>query len=193
MMVEALMEAVAMDFLADAASRVPVDQAVVEIGTYRAANLVSMALGSKRGNKAMVHGVDPYGSGDIYRNRPHMLQRYTNADLEIARDHIKANSVVRLTRLHVATSRAASEAWSGPKVGLLVIDGEHRLDPVLDDFSAWKRHLAVDAVIAFDDYEPSKVGREVIVAVDRLADAGEITPIELIGSRLAVTRLKAVN
>ncbi|MCG7607109.1 class I SAM-dependent methyltransferase [Mycobacterium sp. CnD-18-1] len=185
-MVEALMESAAMERLAQLAAEVPADQVVVEVGTYQAANLVNMALAAKRGHGAMVHGVDPYGSGDIYRNRPHMLERYTDRDFEIARDHIKANHVVRQTKIHIGTSVSVAETWDGPKVGLLVIDGEHRYQPVLDDFYAWAPHLAENAVVVFDDYG-GKVGKEVVTAVAELVKAGRISEPELVGTRMAIT------
>ncbi len=183
--IDALMETVAMSYLADVAAYVPGDQAIVEVGTYQGANLVEMAKGAHSGLGAGVYGVDSYGTGDIYRNRPNMLKRYTHADLDIAREHIRTSGVQ--ADIIVATSVQAAADWDGPEIGLLVIDGEHRFDPVLADFRAWKPHLAPDATVAFDDYG-GRVGSQVIRAVDTLLESGELRLIDVVGTRLAVCR-----
>lgn len=185
--VEALIEQVAMDHLADLAGKVPADQAVVEIGTHHAANLANMAHGAKAGEGAKCYGIDPYGSGDIYRGRPHMLKRYTSADLDIAREHLREAKVVKQTSIIIGTSTEAATGWTGPKVGLLVIDAEHRKPNVLSDFRAWQPHLEPGAVIAFDDYEQRFHG--VIEAVTELVGEGVISAPDLVGSRLAVSAL----
>lgn len=186
MSVEALMEPAAMRRLAELAAAVPADLAIVEVGTYQAANLVSMALAAKAGQGAKVHGVDPYGTGDVYRGRRHMLARYTHADLDIARDHIKANRCSRQARIHVGTSTAVAAEWTGPQVDLLVIDGEHRYRSVMADWAAWSPHLAEDAIVAFDDYG-GRVGEQVIRAVTDLEERGALTVVEHVGTRMAIT------
>lgn len=182
------MEQSAMDYLAGLASHVPADQAIVEIGTHQAANLCSMAAAAKAGLGAPCYGIDPYGSGDIYRGRPHMLKRYTNADHKTAVNHIREQHLTDHAKIIVDTSIHAGITWTGPKIGLLVIDGEHREHAVLADYNSWQPHLAPGAIIAFDDYEPSRVGAGVIKAVDQLVEAGQLHNGRLIGTRLYVTR-----
>lgn len=188
-MVESLMEPEGLAKLAELAAAIPADQTIVEIGTHQAANLVNMARAAKQGSGAHVYGVDPYGAGDIYRDRPHMLERYTPADHQIAQDHIRANHVVRQTTILVGTSVAVADVYAGPQVGLLVIDGEHRYRSVLADFHAWWPHLAPNAVVAFDDYG-GRVGAEVANVVDQLWGDLAIDWIEMVGSRMAITRAR---
>ena len=188
-MVESLMEPEGLARLAELAGAIPADQTIVEIGTHQAANLVNMARAAKQGGGAHVYGVDPYGAGDIYRGRPHMLERYTPADHQIAQDHIRANHVVRQTTILVGTSVDVAGVYAGPQVGLLVIDGEHRYRSVLADFHAWWPHLAPNAVVAFDDYGGS-VGAEVVNAVDQLCADLAIDWTEKVGSRMAITRAR---
>lgn len=188
MTVEALMEPEAMDALAAIAAEVPADQAVLEVGVYHAANLVNMAQAAKAGRGAKTWGVDSYGQGDVYRGRPHMLQRYTSRDQQIATQHIKDNRLVRQCKIIVASSPDAAAHWTSPAIGLLVIDAEHRYGRVLSDLHAWTPHLAPDATIAFDDYGGS-VGAEVKRAVDELAATGQLTIDHIAGTRLAITRL----
>lgn len=188
MTVESLMEQSAMDYLAGIAAHIPADQAIVEIGTHQAANLTNMARAAKDGLGAICYGIDSYGHGDIYHGRPHMLHRYTSADHKIAVDNIRAQHLVRRAKIIVNTSVQAATLWDGPPVGLLVIDGEHREHAVHADFTAWRSHLAPDAVVAFDDYEPSRIGAGVIKAVDRLVADGQLHEGEIVGTRLYVTR-----
>lgn len=176
-----------MDYLAGLASHIPKDQAIIEIGTHQAANLCNMARAAKNGLGATCYGVDPYGQGDIYRGRPHMLHRYTNADHKIAVDNIRHQHLVRQAKLIASTSIQAATQWDGPKIGLLVIDGEHREHAVLQDFTSWQPHLAPGAIIAFDDYEPGRVGAGVIKAVDQLVENGQLHNGRIIGNRLYVT------
>lgn len=188
-MVESLMEQSAMDYLKGLASHVPADHCIVEVGTYQAANLCSMAHGAKTGLGATCYGIDPYGTGDIYRGRPHMLHRYTNADHKIAADNIRHQHLTHHAKIIVDTSIHAGLTWVGAPIGLLVIDGEHREHAVISDFCSWQPHLAPGAIVAFDDYEPSRVGAGVIKAVDRLVDTGQLHNGQLIGTRLYVTRI----
>src|SRR5690606_21305294 len=55
-------------------------------------------------------------------------------------------------------SHEVGASWSGPKVGLLFIDGDHHQHAVRKDFASWARHLSGDAVIASDDYSQSAPG-----------------------------------
>lgn len=188
MTADALMEQAGMDALAELAAQVPAHQAIVEVGTYQAANLVNMALAAKAGHGAVCHGVDPYGTGDIYHGRPHMLDRYTHADHDAAIAHIRANNVVRRCRIHIGTSIDVAATWDGPDIGLLVIDGEHREHAVRSDLDAWIPHLAPDHTIAFDDYGGS-VGAEVKAYVDQLANDGVLTILGGAGTRMAIAKL----
>lgn len=184
---DALIETEAMTALAELAAQVPVDHAVVEIGTYQGANLASMARAARDGHGANCYGIDPYGTGNIYRGRPHMRERYTTADYRTALRHLHATGVSHKTTILITTSTKAALQWSGPPIGLLVIDGEHRYGPVLADYRAWTPHLTPGATIAFDDYGGS-VGTQVKQAVDHLIDTGELTLDRIVGSRLALCR-----
>lgn len=185
MTVEALTEPQAMDALADLAAQVPADQVILEVGVYHAVNLVNMALGARKGNRAKVFGCDPYGSGDIYRGRPHMLQRYTDADLTVARQYIKTNRCSRAAKILVGTSTDTATTWDRGPIGLLVIDAEHTYRSVKADLAAWAPHLAPDALIAFDDYG-GRVGADIKRFVDEQLADGTLTLHSLAGSRMAI-------
>ena len=187
-MPEALIEEPAMVALANLAAQVPPGQVIVEVGTHHGANLVRMATAAKAGCGAHVYGIDPYGHGDIYQGRPHMLARYTSADHDIALDNIRKHHVVRNTTIIVATSQDAANTWPGLPIGLLIIDAEHRYNSIHADYTAWQPHLSDNAIVAFDDYGGS-VGAEVKRAVDDLAATSRIDPVlTIIGERLALAR-----
>lgn len=186
-MTEALIEAAAMEHLADLAAKVHKAHAIVEVGVHHGANLVNMAAAAKAGAGATTYGIDAYGTGDVYRGRPHMLKRYTNADHKIALAAIKAERLTRAAKIIVSTSAQAAAQWDGPPIALLVIDAEHRYASVLADYHAWAPHLAPNAHVAFDDYG-GHYGAEVKQAVDHLITTGELTPADHAGTRLIITR-----
>lgn len=179
MPVETLTEPEALEWLEVAASCVPEGQAIVELGTYRGGSLKYLVAGAP--DSVQVFGVDAWGQGDIYRGRPHMLDRYRLTDKRVA-----ARVAKGATLIHNTTVQAAAE-YDGPPVGCLYIDAEHRFDSVIADYQAWAPHLTPDAVVAFDDYGGTK-GKQVIQAVDHLIETGRLVWVEKIGERLAITR-----
>lgn len=182
---ETLTEDAALPWLYHAATAVSADQAIVELGVYRGGSLVQLIDGAANGNGAPVYGVDAWGSvNGVYSDRPHMLDRYTNDDKREA-ERITDG---RCTLVHDLTTSAA-RCYDGPPIGLLYIDAEHKLAAVLADFRAWQPHLAPSAVVAFDDYEPGRVGRGVMQAVQILLTEQALTWQHIVGMRLAVTTL----
>lgn len=184
-MPEALIEDQAMTYLADLAAHVPPTHAIVEVGVYQGANLVSMARAAHKGRGAHCWGVDAWGQGDVYQGRPHMVDRYTTSDYTICQQAIREARVVRCTTLITNTSVRAAAQWDGPNIGLLVIDGEHRYNSVINDYQAWRPHLADNAIIAFDDFGGT-VGEQVQQAVNHLTTNGHLTIDNIIGTRLAI-------
>lgn len=180
--VETLTETAALDWLQDAASKVPADQAIVELGVYRGGSLKALCDGADSGNGAIVIGVDAWGSHGAYPDRPHMLNRYTTADKTAAEQLVGDRAIL----IHALTTQAAA-TYDGPPIGLLYIDSEHKEHAVLADFHAWQPHLAPEAIIAFDDYEPGRIGAGVIAAVDQLFEDGKLALGFTVGNRLRVT------
>jgi len=136
-----------------AASRVADGQAIVEIGSWKGRSTAALALGSRRRRK--VFAVDPHTGGRSFveANLPvdslvhfeHTIQKLklTNVEAVIERSHDAAN------------------AYSGPPIGLLFIDGWHSTDAVLDDYRSWAPHLAENATVVFDD----RIHPEVLTAI----------------------------
>jgi len=83
----------------------------------------------------------------------------------------------------------AGRSWTGPRVELLFVDGDHSFEGVSADWVAWSPHLADDAAVVFDDavgaaagWGPSRLLDEVVLA------QGSAWRLEETGDRYAVVR-----
>ena len=167
--------------LRDLAMNVPGDQAIVEIGVYLGRSLLYLADGAESGNGAAVYGVDPY---DLPRpSKP----KYSSVETYLAAKH-NVQSWENITLLRAFSISAAKNWEMGyPKVGLLYIDADHRKLPVLEDFAAWRPHLAPGCAVTFDDCHTDFPG--VIEAVNCLWQRRSITRPVMATDRLAVSTL----
>ncbi|MBL8861233.1 MAG: class I SAM-dependent methyltransferase [Planctomycetes bacterium] len=165
--VEGWMSREELALLHELAARVPRVQCVVEIGNYRGRSTVALALGARHGSGADVYSVDPHaeftGPRGGHFGREDMAHLYAN----LARSGVGAH--VRVVTL---PSVSVARAWTGPRVGLLFVDGDHRYEAVRADYEAWRPSLAPGAVIAFDDCDFA----EVVRFVEERVDAGELVP-----------------
>jgi len=121
------------------------DGAVVEIGSFRGRSTVALAFGARAGRSPPVFAVDPHERfigvlGGVFTpdDRRRFMQNVVKAGVA---------DIVRLVNL---PSVSAARAWNMP-IGLLWIDGDHRLLPVLQDFSLWEPWVVIGGWIAFHD------------------------------------------
>lgn len=171
--------------LADLAVNVPDDQEIVEIGVFQGKTSLVMAWGAQQGNGAHVTGIDPWNlAGNVY-DPP-----FTDAgSMHWARYHIRGLGYSNHIDLIQGFSHQVAQTWTGKRVGLLFVDGDHTAEGARRDIETWAPHLASFAVIAVDDYgHPDWPG--VKEAVDALVAEGVLAPIEIFHDRLAVTRLR---
>jgi predicted O-methyltransferase YrrM len=153
--------------LMERAARVPRGEALVEIGNYRGRSTVALALGARRGAGAAVHSIDPHV--EFEGPRGGRFGRHDQAHLyaNLTRAGVGADvHVVALDSLSVA------RGWSGPPVGLLFVDGDHRYEAVRADLDAWRPHLASGACVLFDDRDFDDVAR----LLDERTRSGELVP-----------------
>lgn len=138
--------------LRELATRVPSDQAIVELGAFKGRSTGWLLLGASEGHGAHVTTVDPwtmqkaradYPLGENY-SRPEVYQAFKDHMTRIGAT-TKEHTVKRGYASTVATK------WTGPKVGLLFHDAEHSADAVQRDLAAWLPHLAEDAVVVLHD------------------------------------------
>jgi predicted O-methyltransferase YrrM len=181
--------------LYDLAARVPAGQAIVELGVFKGRTACYLGAGARSGGGAHVWAFDPWDlPGDRMpfvvptgRRRKHWVEFTTKETRLAAKRNVHRNGLREQVTLVRGFSVEEGLAWEGPPVGLLYVDGDHRLDAVHADFGAWRPHLAPGAVVAFDDYQDSH--HEVIEAVDAMAAAGDVAVLEIVGGRLAVTQI----
>jgi len=126
-----------------AAARVPVGQAIVEIGSWRGRSTAALALGCRRGRP--VYAVDPHTGGRTAvenRQAADSLEHFrrTVADLEL-------DNVVPV----IERSAEAAGHYTGPPVGLLFIDGWHSTEAVIEDYTSWDPHMAPEATVIFHE------------------------------------------
>lgn len=173
--------------LADLASQVPADRAIVELGVYHGASALRLAWGARQGLGAHVWAIDPWDSpGNVYGETMGSLEQARRWARHWVTSLGYANQVSLIHRF----SQDVAADWSGdqPRVGLLFVDGDHTEAGARGDIEAWAPHLAEGAVIAVDDYVNENYP-EVGKAVDDLVSEGLLAPVEVYHDRLAVTRL----
>lgn len=129
------------------ASRVPADQAIVELGVYQGRATGWLLLGAQEGVGAHVTAVDPWGlRRDGYSpDSGHYTHPAAYEGFRAHMDRIGAESSALTTKRGYARSVAAK--WRGPTVGLLVHDAEHTAKAVEADLAAWLPRLAEDAAV----------------------------------------------
>lgn len=152
------------------ASAVPADRAIVEIGSFCGKSAAYLGVGSKLGAGAPVIAVDPW---DLLGN---VAGKHDFTALENQEAFNGARRLLGLEEQVIglrAFSTDAAKWLEPPPVGLLYVDGSHVYEDVRADLEAWRRHLAPDAVVAFDDYG-TKPNPGVRRYVDELVDAGAV-------------------
>lgn len=172
------------------ANQAPEDLAIVELGTYRGASACWLAAGAQSGYGAHVWTIDPHDLPGRRRPTGTHAGRTDYTDPGIRRhahQQIASVGMVEHVTMVREFSTFAGEQWTGPRVGLLFIDGDHRQHAARRDFRAWQRHLHRDALVVWDDHD-ADTHPGVVRAVAALVDKGVLTEPEMLG-RLAVTRL----
>ena len=180
--------------LAQLAAAVPADQAIVEIGVYKGRTACWLGAGARSGYGAHVWAVDPWDlPGDRrpynYCGGSRKAQRIRAAFTSAATRQRAAKAVADCGLTEQVTlvrgfGQDYARGWSGPAVGLLYVDGDHNV--ARGDIDAWWPHLAADAVIAVDDYEPRF--DKVVADVDQLVASGLVAQFRVHHGRLAVMR-----
>jgi len=167
------------------AALVPADQAIVELGSYRGKSTCYLATGAHIGHSAPVYAVDAW-SEEVSAWRASVLSTLPSPVFEDFTAQLDKAGVSDDVHVIRSLTTLAAELYDGPPVGLLYIDGDHNRAAVLADFRAWRRHLAPDAVIIFDDFGVTK-NPGVSLAVGALEASGELIDIDKLKSeRLAI-------
>lgn len=134
--------------LAELASTVRADHAIVEIGSFCGKSTCYLAEGSRLGHGAIVVAVDPWDlDGNIAGKHdftaPAVRSTFVAQVLEL--------DLGGLVEARRGFSREVAADWSG-EIGLLFVDGSHELEDVSADFFAWAPFVVSGGTVAFDDY-----------------------------------------
>jgi predicted O-methyltransferase YrrM len=160
------------------ASKVPTQQCIVEVGSYRGRSTTALALGSKA---APVYAIDPHEAFEgIYGGE------FGPADRRAFFENLLKAGVVERVRLVNLSSEVASQGWNRT-IGLLWVDGDHSLEGARRDFEAWRPFLEPGSTVAFHDARDPKGGPARLI--ETLVGSGEFRHHSAVGDIVAL-RLK---
>lgn len=167
--------------LAMLALTVPDDQVIVEIGSYKGKSACYLASGS-----AHVFALDAWDTPGNPSGRFGFAESETYEEFE--RNLARLDMEDRISPIKGFAVELAEDWPPAVPIGLLFIDGDHgetNETAPLDDFRAWRPHLAAGAIVVFDDWDGKHPG--VDQAVERLQSEG--FSFERQARRLAVTKM----
>lgn len=132
-------------FLFHSAAKVPVDQIIVEIGSWKGKSTTALGLGSRGGFGAKVLAIDPHKGSEEHQQIWGEVD--TLAEFKANMTKLDLNDIV--TPL-VETSQTAAE-HVGNNVGLIFIDGAHDYNSVWNDIVTWAPKVVPGGIIAVHD------------------------------------------
>jgi hypothetical protein len=133
--------------LAELAGRVPVEQAIVEVGSHTGLSTCWMAHAAQ----AHVTAIDPWADGrPNSKDDPFELGSGQAVYERFAANLSSEGLWSKVTPLRTLSTIAAQ--WWVQPVGLLFIDAVHELEPVKSDYLHWADRIAPGGWLAFHDY-----------------------------------------
>lgn len=135
--------------LAQLAREVPVEHAIVEIGSHTGLSTCWMAHSAQ----AHITAIDPWSDARPgTKDDPFGLGSGQGVYDRFAANLRDEGVWSKVTPLRTVSTVAAG-FWLQP-VGLLFIDAIHEFEPVRADYLAWQDHVAPGGWLAFHDYSP---------------------------------------
>lgn len=172
-----------------AASRLPANGCVVEIGSWVGVAACYLACGLRAGRGGRVFAVDTYRGTTLdakcRRAWAASVAKVGGSTLPLFRKHVATLGLQDLVVPIEAESVRAAARWAGGGIDLLYIDGDHVYEAVRADFEAWWPRVKPDGVVIFHDYDDRHPG--VTRLVDEIRE-GPLRgfPTEQVGSLLTV-------
>lgn len=157
--------------LAHFAGACPAGEAIVELGSHGGSSTSWLALGSKKGNGAEVHAVDPWdlAVGDrMDQHAESAVRARFDAQLSFmaSAGYIDPDCVTA----HRGFSVDVARSWDAT-VGMLHVDALHTYEAVTADLDAWLPFVPPGGVVVLHDYCDPRFG--VRRAGDEMADGPE--------------------
>jgi MMP 1-O-methyltransferase len=122
------------------------DHAIVEIGSYCGRSTSAFGFGARLREKS-VYAVDPHTGDRSQVEAGLMIDTFDTFLGNIERLGL-GDAVVPVRALSVE----AADAYYGPEIGLLFVDGWHSAEAVVQDVKSWRPYFAQDAIVVFDDF-----------------------------------------
>jgi MMP 1-O-methyltransferase len=119
--------------------------AIVEIGSWKGKSTICLGHGSRAGNGATVHAIDPHTGSPEHSEMFGKVWTF-----EEFRRNIDRAGLNDLVEPHVDFSTAVAKTFREP-VDLIFIDGLHEYEGVRDDFEAWYPRVVEGGTMAFHD------------------------------------------
>ena len=162
-------------FLFNAASKIPTDTSILEIGAWKGRSTVLLGLGAMDGNRAKVFSIDPHTGS------PEQKERYGKINtLSEWKSNVEKAGLGEIVTSYIMTSKEASHLPKR-KIGMIFIDGDHNYDMVKLDFEIWFPKLLDGGLIAIHDtmgkIGPKKVADNLLLASKQSWKAGFVDTI----------------
>ncbi len=152
---------------------------VVEVGAYRGASTVALAMGLQDAGHGKVHSIDPH------KNYRGVLGGVFSPDDHIAYEALlKRYGVESWVAHYCCESAACATSWTGA-IDLIWLDGDHSYEGVAMDLKLWLSFLADGGILILDDHSPDS---EVEAAVRDHLPFSRYIPIERIGNTLVLRK-----
>jgi len=123
------------------------------IGTYAGGSTYFLGKGAEKSG-AHIYSIDPFHL-DIERQireddgMNYWKRKEPKPPKKEVEETFKKHGLEDKVTLIEGFSTEIAEKWNYGKISILFIDGNHK--QVFQDFYAWKKHLAPDAIVAFHD------------------------------------------
>jgi predicted O-methyltransferase YrrM len=148
--------------LFEAATRVPSDGRIVEIGSFRGRSTIVLASAAALG--AEIVAIDPHAGNDRGPNEIEGFVAEAQSDNEIFLANLTAAGVAGRVRHLRMFSDAALPVLPGP-VDVLYVDGAHRFGPARADIRDWGRRVVPGGTLLVHD-SFSSVGVTLAILVE---------------------------
>lgn len=155
---------------------------IVEIGSWKGKSTVALARGAAKGHHQSIYAIDPHRilpeEGYFEDTEAEFRNNLTKAGVE--------NQVVPM----IMTSKEAVHGWDKP-IRLLWIDGDHRYEPTLLDFTLWEPHLAEGGILAMHDTIRKDGPKRVLW--EKIFRSGRFQEIAIVDNITAVRKVKKAS
>lgn len=168
-------------FLFEAASALPKDATIVEIGSWKGKSTLYLTAAIKNSSKKKMFAVDPHigeRSVGVKRETPTFKQFEKNLNHE---------ALLGFVTPIIKTSEKAAKNWAHGKIDFLFIDGLHDIKNTKLDFSIWEPKVKNGGVIALHDAFCGHDGPE-LVTKNEFLGSGKFSKVGVIGSTVFATK-----